>query len=81
MMDVKCENEKCKKEMEENSLSDKISDGALCEYGNVLLIEDVKQKMDDIKGEIEESYIGDISDDGRKEVIEIIDKHLGKELK
>ena len=63
------------------TLSDKISDGALCEYGNVLLIEDVKQKMDDIKEEIEEIYIGDISDDGRKEVIEIIDKHLGKDLK
>jgi len=26
------------------TLSDKISDGALCEYGNVLLIEDVKQR-------------------------------------
>jgi len=37
--------------------------------------------MDDIKEEIEEIYIGDISDDGRKEVIEIIDKHLGKAFK
>ena len=48
---------------------------------NESVLEYMKKKMDDIKEEIEEIYIGDISDDGRKEVIEIIDKHLGKDLK
>ena len=48
---------------------------------NESVLEYMKKKMDDIKEEIEEIYIGDISDDGRKEVIEIINKHLGKDLK
>jgi len=48
---------------------------------NESVLEYMKKKMDDIKEEIEEIYIGDISDDGRKEVIEIINKHLGDSLK
>ena len=48
---------------------------------NESVLEYMKKKMDDIKEEIEEIYIGDISDDGRKEVIEIINKHLGGSLK
>ena len=63
------------------TLSDKISDGALCEYGNVLLIEDVKQKMDDIKEEILDYFERDDLPQRGKNVIEIINKHLGKELK
>ena len=69
------------------SLSDKISDGALCEYGNVLLIEDVKQKMDDIKEEIKVyTHPYDFRDImvwklSYEEIIDIIDKHLGDELK
>ena len=57
------------------TLNDKISDGALCEYGNVLLIEDVKQKMDDIKEEI------NIHCSNHWDIIEIINKHLGDSLK
>jgi len=63
------------------TLGDKISDGALCEYGNVLLIEDVKQKMDDIKEEILDYFERDDLPQRGKNVIEIINKHLGKELK
>ena len=63
------------------TLGDKISDGALCEYGNVLLIEDVKQKMDDIKEEILDYFKRDNLPQRGKNVIEIINKHLGKELK
>ena len=73
------------------TLNDKISDGALCEYGNVLLIEDVKQKMDDAKNDITKRHnilVAHNDDswsqgkaDGFREAIEIIDKHLGKELK
>ena len=48
---------------------------------NESVLEYMKKKMDDIKEEIEEIYIVDISDDGRKEVIEIINKHLGDSLK
>ena len=63
------------------TLGDKISDGALCEYGNVLLIEYVKQKMDDIKEEILDYFERDDLPQRGKNVIEIINKHLGKELK
>jgi len=84
------------KKSELKTLSDKISDGALCEYGNVLLIEDVKQKMDDIKKEIlkeinsiDNSFLISFYD-GCKEEFKLtlnnnirkkIDKHLGKDLK